>query len=205
MPQRRKLHWSRTLVRGFCKEISHTVCNSSISLMFLEQEMSNCRPPCASVHDARGTVEYPVTQQNSETLHLGQSCATGVLGKLVVHCELCFYHLPSVKDVLGGLLFSASRSTAERYFNEMMLLLTQETFSVVNCKSSIQKIRLSFFPKIIGSHYSWHLLWKLNTLLKAKAKPFEKRTKSFLFFLTAKFFQCFSFTPLLKFRIKTKF
>lgn len=54
-----------------------------------------------------------------------------------------------------------------------LLLLTQETFSGVNCKSSIQKIRLSFFPKIIGSHYSRHLLWKLNTLLKVKAKPFE--------------------------------
>lgn len=125
---------------------------------------------------------HPVTLQNSGTLHLGQSSASGVLGKLVAHCELCFYHLSSVKDALGGFLFTASRSAAEQYFSEVMLLLTQETFSGVNCKSSIQKIRLSFFPKIIGSHYSRHLLWKLNTLFKVKAKPFEKRTKSFLFF-----------------------
>lgn len=144
MPSRKKLHWLRILVTGFCREISHTVCNSNISLMFLEQEMSNCRPPCASEHDAHGTVEHPVTQKNSETLHLGQSCVTAVLGKLVVHCELCFYHLSSAKDVLGGLLFSASRSTAEQYFNEMMLLFTQDTFSVVNCKSSIQKMSVIF-------------------------------------------------------------
>lgn len=89
-------------------------------------------------------VENPVTQQNSETLHLGQSHATGVLGKLRAHCELCFYHLSSVKDVHWGLLLSASRSTAEQYFSKVMLLLTHRTFSGVNCKSSIQKIRLSF-------------------------------------------------------------
>lgn len=91
------------------------------------------------MHDAQGTV---VTQQNSDTLHLGQSCATAVLGKLVHHCELCLYSLTSVKDALGGFLFTASRSTAEQYFSEVMLLLAQETFSGVNCKSSIQKIRL---------------------------------------------------------------
>lgn len=37
---------------SFGKEMSHTVCNS---LMSLEQEMNNCCPPWASVHDAQGT------------------------------------------------------------------------------------------------------------------------------------------------------
>lgn len=110
--------------------------------MFPEQEMSNCQPPCVSVHDAQGTVEPPLTQQNSETLNLGHSCATGVLGKLVAHGELCFHPLTSVKDALGGFLLPASTSTPEQYFSKVMLQLTQETFAGVNCKSSIQMIRL---------------------------------------------------------------
>lgn len=86
-----------------------------------------------------------MTQQNSETLHLGHSCATAVLGKLVAHCELCFHPLTSVKDALEGFLLPASRSTAEQYFSEVTLLLTQETCAGFNCKPSIQMIRLIFF------------------------------------------------------------
>lgn len=52
------------------------------------------------------------------------------------------------------LLFGTSRSTAEKCSTKVMLLLAQETFPSVNFESSIQKITLSHFSKITGSHYS---------------------------------------------------
>lgn len=51
-----------------------------------------------------------------------------MLGKLVPHCELCFYHLSSVKDALGGFLFTASRSTAEQYCSKAIVTVNSGNF-----------------------------------------------------------------------------
>lgn len=121
------------------KEISHAACISSISLTLFQ----NSRQPIADF-PCPSACKAGMLLSRQHWSRIQDSCVW--ISAMPPACSenqwlaLCLgfpIHEVQRMTLMSSVSISTSRSTAEECSTKVMLLLTQETFSSVNCKSSI--------------------------------------------------------------------